>query len=165
MSSKRSVAPLHIDLKPSKILLALLGGMHLGAAALSVFLQIAVILKTLLFLILGISMLVNLHKCGWTDLLMPRKYLPMGWRNIRKLIWNADSSWQLFTNEGQSVSADLMRSSFCHPLLVALNFKVDQSNWLNRFVSVVILPDSIDAESFRCLRVRLRTRPFTVQDN
>ncbi len=59
----------------------------------------------------------------------------------------------LETRDGQYLPCVILGSTFVAPYLVVLNVKL-----LNKFLgcSVVILPDSIDGEEFRQLRVLLR---------
>ncbi len=72
---------------------------------------------------------------------------------IRLLLWAEDDRWQLHTAGRRESEARLLPSSFCHPQLVVLNFaRHDRRGWC----SVVLLPDSLDADTMRRLRVRLR---------
>lgn len=77
---------------------------------------------------------------------------------IVRLVWDADDAWLLVTAAGRELAAVLMTSSYVHPWLAVLNFQTEGTGvrrlWRRR--SVVLLPDALDAESFRRLRVRLR---------
>lgn len=59
----------------------------------------------------------------------------------------------LTTRSGESIACSILGSTFVAPYLTVLNLKPAE-NFFTR--SVVILPDSMDAEEFRQLRVWLR---------
>ncbi|MBI5918284.1 MAG: hypothetical protein HY849_02765 [Nitrosomonadales bacterium] len=59
----------------------------------------------------------------------------------------------LMQRNGTAVRAQLLGDSLVMPWLTVLNLKPEGVRWARR---VVILPDSLDAESFRELRVWLR---------
>jgi len=77
---------------------------------------------------------------------------------IVRLVWDADDYWLLVTADGRELAGELMPSSYVHPSLVILIFQTGGAGihrlWNRR--SVVLLPDALDAESLRRLRVRLR---------
>ncbi len=72
--------------------------------------------------------------------------------NIATLVWKADGDWVIETVEGKSFDAQLQPSSYVHPWLVVLNFRLEKSR---RLRSIVIFPDTLDVGVFRELRVRL----------
>ncbi len=74
---------------------------------------------------------------------------------LRAAELGADGSWLLYTAKGAIQSASLSRSSFVRPRLTVLNFST------GRFgrSSMILLPDAVDGETLRRLRVRLRTLP------
>lgn len=59
----------------------------------------------------------------------------------------------LITRSGESIASTILGSTFVAPYLVVLNLKLEEKFFI---CSVVILPDSMDAEQFRQLRVWLR---------
>ncbi len=61
----------------------------------------------------------------------------------------------LTTRSGESIACSIQGSSFVAPYLTVINLKPSQKFFTR---SVVILPDGIDAEEFRRLRVWLRWR-------
>lgn len=67
------------------------------------------------------------------------------------LVWEADGDWQLLFADGNEYRGQLHRDSYVSTLLVALRFRLEQGGYR----SVVILPDMLDPQSFRRLRVRL----------
>ncbi|MGD8594008.1 MAG: hypothetical protein PVF82_14345 [Gammaproteobacteria bacterium] len=165
MSSRRFEPPLHIELAPSKRLLILLLLIYIGAALLTVFIQVAWGIKITLLALLLASLTVNLYKSGWIDALPWRPPHPLRWQFFPLLTWQADNDWQISTRTGEDVLAQLLPTSTCHPSFVALNLQTEQDNWLDRYISVVIFADAVDEEVFRQLRVRLRTRFVPEQDN
>ena len=71
---------------------------------------------------------------------------------VVRVVVRADGSWELGLRDGRAESARLLDSSFVHPWLVVLNFAVGR--WRRRHV---LLPaDSVNADTLRRLRVRLR---------
>jgi toxin CptA len=73
-------------------------------------------------------------------------------RAIVQLIWDAEGKWTLLTLKGERLTAQLQPTTYLHPHLVILNFRLGKL-WERR--AVVLLPDSVDADTFRRLRVRL----------
>lgn len=71
-------------------------------------------------------------------------------RGHYRLIWQ-ESGW-LIREAGQECPAELLPSSFVTPWLAILNFRTTRG----RTLSVPLLMDCVDGDSFRRLRVRLR---------
>lgn len=71
----------------------------------------------------------------------------------RRVICREDGRWFLQDHQGGMHLARLLPSSYLHPRLVILNFALEQRP---RRRSVVLCPDSLDAQTLRQLRVRLR---------
>lgn len=72
---------------------------------------------------------------------------------LRRLTWLADNEWRVEASNGEVLSACAVAPVVAHPLLVVLRLRA-ANRWLAR---AVILPvDSLDAETFRRLRVRLQ---------
>lgn len=59
----------------------------------------------------------------------------------------------LTSRNGEQVAGKLMPDSLITPLLTVLNVLPQDAHWVR---SIIILPDSLDAESFRLLRVCLK---------
>ena len=73
-------------------------------------------------------------------------------KSVTALLWDDLGEWKLFFRSGEEVvrlEPDTLVSSW----LVVLNFSATAAAG---HYSAVILPDSLDRESFRRLRVRLR---------
>ncbi len=72
-------------------------------------------------------------------------------RPPRCLVWESDGDWQLLVNGGKTVTGQLRPDSYASTWLVILRFRLEQSG----HTTVVILPDMLDPQTFRRLRVRL----------
>ena len=68
-----------------------------------------------------------------------------------RLVWQADGDWQLFFAEASERTGQLRPDSYVSPWLVILRFKLEKGGRCG----VVIMPDMLDPQSFRRLRVRL----------
>lgn len=75
-------------------------------------------------------------------------------RAVREAIWRSDGTWTLTLVSGEQVEARLLPSTFVLPRLLVLNFR--RGRWRSR--AMVLLPDALDSDLLRRLRVRLRLR-------
>jgi toxin CptA len=82
-----------------------------------------------------------------------RHILHRGRRAPRRVICQGDGRWLLQDHRGEMQPARLLPSSYLHPRLVILNFALEQRP---RRRNLVLCPDSLDAQTLRQLRVRLR---------
>jgi toxin CptA len=82
-----------------------------------------------------------------------RHVLHRGRRAPRRVVCQGDGRWLLQDHRGQMQEARLLPSSYLHPRLVILNFILRQRP---RRRNLVLCPDSLDAQTLRQLRVRLR---------
>lgn len=78
---------------------------------------------------------------------------------ITELAWEGNGDWILVLRNGVRLSAQLLRSAYLHAGLVVLNFVL---NGRNR--SIILLPDTLDPDTFRWLRVRLQLHHYKVAD-
>ena len=83
--------------------------------------------------------------------ILRRHALGMGPESIDEFTCEEGGAWMLLTRGGTLHKAQLLPSTYIHPALVVLNFSTGKNRR-----SVVILPDRMDAEALRRLRVRLR---------
>ena len=67
-------------------------------------------------------------------------------------VWHQDGSWSLVDATGAAQDAALSGSSYVHPRLIILNFRVGPV----RRRTLVLLPDNTPAVVLRRLRARLR---------
>ncbi len=143
MSSTAYATPLRLELKPSRTLFWLLTFSHLGAAGLLSTMSLPFWVKAFL----GMSVLVSYL---W---LVGRHALLRHPGAAVSLLWPRGDHWQVQSRNGAQVSALLSPESFVHPWLTVLLLKPESGG---RARNVVLLPDMLDAEAFRRLRVRLR---------
>jgi toxin CptA len=102
---------------------------------------------------LGLLALVG-GSAGWNAL---THFWPRAPWAVREAVWG-DDGWEVTLGSGARHPARLTASTFVGPRLVVLNFRCPF--WPG--CSLVLLPDGLDAETLRRLRVRLRlgaTRP------
>lgn len=73
-------------------------------------------------------------------------------RAIREVTWGADGTWSLSLVSAEQIQARLLPSTYVSVELMVLNFRCN--GW--RQCALVLLPDALDGELLRRLRVRLR---------
>jgi len=71
---------------------------------------------------------------------------------IHRLVWEADDDWVLWCNDSTELVGQLRPESYESILLVILRWQLQRGGRR----TLVILPDMLDRQSFRRLRVRLR---------
>ena len=91
-------------------------------------------------------MLANLANALGTQVLFL-----MPWAG-REAIWEPDGTWTLILVSGQQIEARLLPSTFVTPGLLILNLRYGH----RRSRAMVLLPDTLDPDLLRRLRVRLR---------
>ena len=143
MSWTAYATPLSLDVQPSKILFWVLTLTHAGAAA----------------------ALSALSLPGWTTACLAAAVLAsylwltarhaLLWhpRSVRRLRWGSGQRWQVGLRDGRELSATLRMDSFVRPWLTVLLLRPESGGPVR---NVVLLPDMLEAEAFRRLRVRLR---------
>ena len=134
---------LTIAIKPSRRLALLLCVAHAAAAGASLLLDLPIWLKILLVLLIGASCGVYLYSTA----------LLRSGGAVVGLEIKDDGALSFQTRRGEWREGTLLGSSFVSPHLTILNIGME-----GRFFArhVVIMPDCVDAEDFRRLRVRLR---------
>jgi toxin CptA len=81
-----------------------------------------------------------------------RHYALLNTKNaVRALRMLPDAKLDILRTDWQS--ARLTGEQFIHPFLTIIRCRVESRRWP---IAIVILPDMLDAESFRALRVRLK---------
>jgi toxin CptA len=138
-----NLTPLVIVLKPSRMLAVILLIAHAVSGVLIMILPLALWLK-----LVGIAIIVL------ASFYYVRRYAllrtPTAVRELRML---SDGRLEIFQSDWQS--AKLVGEQFIHPMLTIIRCRTETDRWP---VSIVILSDMLDAESFRALRVRLKWR-------
>ena len=145
--SHYNVKPIRLDFKPSKRLAAILA----IAAAIACFalavLSIALWIKLAAMTVAVLATAYHvLHALQRTP------------RSCIALVLDSKGEWQLMMRDGNRYVATILPSSFVTPCLTILNCSLS-GRWLRypwQQYHIVILPDAVDAESFRRLRVWLR---------
>ena len=134
--------PLRLELRPSRGLALLIWVPYLLAAGVVPGLDVPFAVSVGLLL-----------ACGASLVLQHRRHLPgRGTESVRAIEWLPDGRWRLLTGAGRW-DAVLALPLYEQPFLVILSFRVAGRR---RLLHVVILPDMVDADQFRRLRVRLR---------
>lgn len=77
--------------------------------------------------------------------------LGLGPAAITRLVWPAEGPWTLYRSGRAPVAASLLDSSYLHPRLLVLNFRLDNGSRLTR----VLLGDEAPEDLLRRLRARL----------
>lgn len=139
MSSQKSVTPLHLKPRRSRLLAGFILATHGGAI---VLLLVSLPLWAGLLLSAGVvaSLVTTLN----------RHVLMRGPNAFVELNWDSAGNWSLLDRDGKTHRAHLLRSSYLYVNLVILNFEVNRRNR-----SIILLPDAIDRDTLRRLRVRL----------
>lgn len=135
--------PLTLIFKPSYYLLAILAGMGLGCLLILLLVPMPVLMKLALMLLVLCSTAYNIFK--YALLRLPGSCL--------QLRMTADSQCFVTLEDGTETEVQIQPHSFVASYLTIINYKQPGKFWQQH---AVILPDSLDAEAFRMLRVNLR---------
>ena len=132
-----------VHLKPSRWLTVILSLAHGVAASLLWPLALSFVIKFVCVVLIVISLSYYLRK----DALLSAS------NAVTVLKLSNDMQCTFTTRAGDSIPCAIQGDTFVTPYLTVLNLR-PAGHWLKR--SVVIVPDNIDAEAFRQLRVLLR---------
>lgn len=143
MSSNKSEPPLRLEPRRSRQLALALLLVH--GAAMGAVMNLTLPAWAMVGLVGGV--IVSLYHAFNTHV------LGRSATAICSLYWAADGQWTLVTCAGESLEGRLLSGSYVHPRLVLLGFALARGG--RRMV--VLLPDSLDRQTFRRLLVRLRT--------
>lgn len=140
--------PMQLDFKPSITLTLIFCAMGISAGA--ILILPALVLQIKLLSGFGILAAVIYATCQCGLLLLP-------WSCIALNI-NSNNQLQIVHKNGKVLSVDLCRDSVVTPYLTVINCKSQDAKLLARLFAqhLVILPDMLDAEDYRQLRVWLR---------
>lgn len=138
-----NLAPISVVFKPSRLLAIVLLAAHIAS--------------TILILILPLP--------PWSKFLALPIIVASAWHNVRTYALLATltavrgvrilSNGNLEIDRGKWQSATLIGEQFIHPQLTIIRCRTETSR---RSIAIVILPDMLDVETFRTLRVRLKWR-------
>ena len=141
--SGRQVPTLRIALRPSRMLIAMLATAHLAAVAAAAVSHPGTLLK------LALCAALAVNGC-WT---LRRHGLLKAAASIVALEIRGESDCLAQMRDQRWIECRVLASSYVTPLLVVLHLRCRGHRFARH---VVILPDSMPAETFRRLRVRLR---------
>ena len=136
---------LSITLRPSYLLALLLVVMHALALASAWLVPLALAAKIGVAVVLVSSLALSLQQHMWRA----------GKRSVRAIRLTGECDVSLQGRDGVWLETIILPSSFISPYLTVLNLSVEGEK---RARHVVLLPDAMDTEQFRQLRVWLRWR-------
>ena len=140
--------PIRLDFKPSITLTLIICAMGLGAGVILILPALIGQIK----LMLGIFILsaVIYTVCQYGLLSLPWSYIAL---NV-----SSSNQVQLVRRDGKQIDVHVRGDSVVTPYLTVVNCQVINAPLLARLFAphLVILPDALDAESYRQLRVWLR---------
>jgi hypothetical protein len=139
--SRKYATPLRLELGRSRLLWRYLTLLHGTTLVILPFMQLPGSFALLLALVLLFSYLRYRR----------RYWLPDNLDTVRSLLWGSDRRMQLGLGSGQRTGATLLPHGFVLSWLVILQLRLDTGGKRH----LIVLPDMLDAESFRRLRVRL----------
>ena len=141
MSSRQYAPPLRIKLQPSQFLGIFIISSHILTFSVLWVLPIPSVFILLISPMFILSAYKKLEQHGL-----------LGSKNrIQEVIHDSDGDWKLVWSDNREDYAGVQSDSYRHPFISVLNFKTED----NEKCSVILLPDSVDKESFRRLRVLL----------
>lgn len=136
-----NLAPLLVTLKPSRSLTAILIVAHGASGFALLMLPLPIWLKS--------AGVVFILIAAWHYV---RHYALLNTRTaVRALRLMSDAKLEILRTDWQSTRPSA--EQFVHPYLTIIRCCVDNRRWP---IAIVILPDMLDAENFRALRVRLK---------
>ncbi len=140
-----STSSLFIRLGASRRLTSVLGGLYLGAVSGGLANDLPVAIRGIVavwVLFAGVRC-IALHGSRRSA------------RAIVLLVWDRRGRWRLLQRDGRVLDVRLEPGGYTHPQLVVLAFRTPPG----RRLRVLIVPDMVDADHLRRLRVRLRCEP------
>lgn len=135
--------PIHLVLQPSRMLTVLLLSVSLAACLILLCMPVLSWLKALAILLIGLATIWHVAK---NALLLLSK-------SIIKLELTSEAEFFVTQRDGQKIKAEVLTTSFVAWYLVMLNLKLPDGRLARH---VVLMPDMLDGEAFRQLRVWLR---------
>jgi toxin CptA len=140
--------PIRLNFKPSITLTLIICTMGLGAGA--ILILPALIWQIKLMLSIFILSAVIYTVCQYGLLLLPWSYIALNVSSRNQL--------QLVRRDGKHIDVRVCSDSVVTPYLTVVNCQVTDAPLVTRLLPprLVILPDALDAESYRQLRVWLR---------
>jgi len=162
MSLQKYASPLSINILPSRYLLTAMLLMHTGALVLVILISLPWAVQLLFSLFVVASFFILAFRFGWIASWSAVSRFMIAGKAIR---WDENDQWWLLSQDNREYHAELLPTSYVHHIMVIVNLRLTGQPWYKRRVSVVFLPDNIEAETFRRLRIRLRWYSIQVPDN
>lgn len=141
--SHYNVKPIRLDFKPSRLLVGILAAVGTGACTIIICMPLDSLLKAALCL--AVLLATSYH-------IADKALLRMPW-SCTGLVLDTKGELNVSTRAGDEHKITVLGSSFVASYLTVLNYRVSGKYWQR---SLVILPDHVDADAFRQLRVWLR---------
>jgi len=139
---KKTVPTLRLTPQKSIVLLSFILIAHTGAMGVILLLPLELWMQLFISLVVIISLIQALRT----------HILRANGSTIKSAEWDSEGEWRLFTVNGDELAAQLKASSYVQPWFIVLNFSINRFGRRN----VILLPDSVDPELLRHLRVRLK---------
>ncbi len=131
--------PLHIPVKPSRLVLSLLVGLHAAAVAGIALSGLDVRWKVGLLVLVAASFVIHMRRYVWRR----------GACAVAEMTLNPNRQWTLQMTDGRLTRAELLRARVFR-FLVILEFQTRYGR-----CSVLVPPDALDRETHRRLRIVL----------
>jgi len=141
MSSRQYAPLLRFSIRPSNLLKSFIIAVHSMTFLLLWLLPVSHFVILLSLPVFAFTAYRNLEQHGLLES-KPR---------IQEIIHTSEGDWKLAWSNGTEIYAGLQADSYLHPFITILNFTADN----RKKYPVVLLPDSVDPESFRRVRVLL----------
>lgn len=140
--------PIQLDFKPSIVLTLIICAIGIGAALILILPALVWQIKLMLGSVMLSAVIYSI--CQYGLLLLPWSCLAI---NI-----SSSNQVQLVYRNGKVLPVEVCRDSVVTPYLTVVNCKVQDASLFARLFAphLVILPDMLDAEDYRQLRVWLR---------
>jgi len=149
-----TIQPLDMKFRPSRRLAALLAAAH-GLALAALWLgEVPMWLHLTLAPAVAASLCFALWQTGW----IAGGRFPQRVRIVPARTHGAADSIELYFADGKTQQGNIIAGSFVAPYLTVVRFRITRSKF-TLAKSLVVLPDSLDHEAFRELRVRLKWGP------
>lgn len=145
-STNPFLVTLRLPVKTSTILLICTETVHFICLFLPWLTKLALFNKILLSVLALISLYYYLSKYPFSD----------GKNRIAELILSSEGNWQVKMANGYLYRAKLHHSLFVHPWLTIISLVYENKVYKKKREYFIFMPDSLDADLFRRLRVRLR---------
>ncbi|MDX1811999.1 MAG: protein YgfX [Gammaproteobacteria bacterium] len=146
MSSRKSVAPLQLDIYGSSFLTFFILVLH--ALVLGVLFYLAI--PVLALIGVAILLVVNAYRA----IVLHGSHSSR--QAVMRISWEDSGRWYLVRKSGEKIRVQLRGDTFLSPRLTVLNFKVPD-RWFKQ--TVILARDNVNVDAHRRLRVRLRTKP------